>query len=102
MKNFDELAEQAKAGWSENAHRVYEAASAQFTAEVAERAVLGPALAANRQARSLSQPALSEITGVQQAEISRIEKGIANPTVATVSRLAQALDQRLTLVSSGT
>ena len=43
----------------------------------------------------LSQPALSEKSGVQQAEISRIERGLANPTATTLTRLANALDLRL-------
>ncbi|PPF78903.1 hypothetical protein C5B96_13790 [Subtercola sp. Z020] len=55
-------------------------------------------LAAARKARSLTQPALSELTGIQQAEISRIERGTGNPTAATLLRLADALGQRVMLV----
>lgn len=44
-------------------------------AEVNERAELGAVLATARKARSLTQPALSELTGIQQAEISRTERG---------------------------
>ena len=36
--------------------------------------------------------------GIQQAEISRIERGVGNPTAATLLRLAEALEQRLALV----
>jgi len=43
------------------------------------------------------QPALSAVTGVQQSEISRIESGAANPTVATISKLGGALDLKLAL-----
>ncbi|WP_458040551.1 MULTISPECIES: helix-turn-helix domain-containing protein [Bacteria] len=45
----------------------------------------------------MSQPALSAVTGIQQSEISRIESGAANPTVATISKLADALDLKLSL-----
>lgn len=100
-KSFNELADRAKAGWSDDTQRVYEAASAEFTAEVNERAELGAALASARKARSLTQPALSDLTGIQQAEISRIERGAGNPTAATLLRLADALGQKLTLVSTG-
>ncbi len=97
-KNFNELADRAKAAWSDDTRRVYEAASSEFTAEVNERAELGAVLATARRARSLTQPALSELTGIQQAEISRIERGAGNPTAATLLRLADALGQKLTLV----
>jgi XRE family transcriptional regulator, regulator of sulfur utilization len=98
VKDFDELAARAKAGWSDNATHVYETAASQFTAEVTKRAELGEILAAARKERSLTQPALSEITGVQQSEISRIECGLGNPTATTLLRLADALGQKLTLV----
>lgn len=96
--NFTELADRAKAEWSDETRRVYEAASSEFIAEVNERAELGAMLASARKARSLTQPALSDLTGIQQAEISRIERGAANPTAATLLRLADALGQKLTFV----
>ena len=97
-KDFDELADRAKAAWSDDTRRVYEAASSEFAAELDERAELGAVLATVRRARSLTQPALSALTGIQQAEISRIERGVGNPTAATLLRLADALGQKLTLV----
>ncbi|MET4782074.1 helix-turn-helix transcriptional regulator [Glaciihabitans sp. UYNi722] len=97
-KNFNELVDRAKATWSDDTRRVYEAASSEFAAEVNKRAELGAVLATARKAQSLTQPALSELTGIQQAEISRIERGAGNPTAATLLRLADALGQKLTLV----
>jgi len=97
-KDFDELADRAKAAWTDDTRRVYEAASSEFAAELDERAELGAVLATVRRARSLTQPALSALTGIQQAEISRIERGVGNPTAATLLRLADALGQKLTLV----
>lgn len=97
-KSFNDLADRAKAEWSDDGRRVYEAASSEFKAEMNERAELGGLLATARKARSLTQPALSELTGIQQAEISRIERGAGNPTAATLLRLADALGQKLTLV----
>jgi ribosome-binding protein aMBF1 (putative translation factor) len=96
-KSFNELAAAAKAGWSEDARRVYDAAVSAFDAEMSEREQLGAQLAAARKARGLTQPDLSALTGIQQSEISRIERGAGNPTAATLLRLADALGQRLTL-----
>jgi XRE family transcriptional regulator, regulator of sulfur utilization len=51
-----------------------------------------------RVACGLSQRALSERSGVRQADISRIERGAGNPTESTLQRLASALEKRLELV----
>lgn len=52
---------------------------------------LGSALLGRRMALGLSQAALSEKCGVPQADISRIERGQANPTLATVERIVSAM-----------
>ena len=48
-----------------------------------------------RRQRGLTQRQLATRSGVQQAEISRIEGGRANPTVTTLSALASALGAEL-------
>lgn len=97
-REFGDFAERTKAAWGDGTRRVYDAASAGFASEVNDRVELGAALAAARRARCLTQPLLSELTGIQQAEISRIERGIGNPTASTLLRLAEALGQRVALV----
>jgi ribosome-binding protein aMBF1 (putative translation factor) len=51
-----------------------------------------------RVARGLTQRQLSDLSGVPQADISRIERGGGNPTEATLQRLARALERRLALI----
>lgn len=97
-KNFDDLIERTKAGWSDDARRVYEAASRQFVSERDGLKRLGSLFAASRAARHLTPEALSPLTGLLPSEISRIERGIGNPTAATLLRLAHALGQRMALV----
>lgn len=46
---------------------------------------------------NLSQQKLSDLTGVPQPEISRFESGDANPTLATLAKLTDALGYNLTL-----
>ncbi|AXE39592.1 helix-turn-helix domain-containing protein [Acidipropionibacterium virtanenii] len=94
---FSDLAGQAKQSWSSAATATYEAASASYNAELAARRDLGQLLMRARRDRQMTQPDLAEMTGIQQAEISRIETGRANPTVDTLTRLTQALGTRLTL-----
>ena len=53
---------------------------------------VGDTLAALRQGASLSLDALSRQAGVSKSMLSQIERGQANPTVAVVWRLANALN----------
>lgn len=52
---------------------------------------VGDTLAALRQARTLSLDELSRMAGVSKSMLSQIERAQANPTVAVVWRLANAL-----------
>jgi DNA-binding XRE family transcriptional regulator len=51
-----------------------------------------------REKHQLTQVELSEKTGIPQAQISRIERGVISPTTATVAKLAEALDADVRLV----
>lgn len=50
-----------------------------------------------RKTAGLTQRQLAAKSGVQQADISRIEAGDANPTLATIATLAYALGTELSL-----
>ena len=43
----------------------------------------------------LTQSQLSERSGISQADISRLEKGTRNPSLALLKRLAEAMDSTL-------
>ncbi len=51
-----------------------------------------------RESRGLTQRELSDLSGVRQGDISRIERGAGNPTESTLQRLAAALERNLELV----
>lgn len=51
-----------------------------------------------RERRGLTQAELAERTGIDQADISRIERGSANPTERTLSRIGEALGAELRFV----
>jgi len=55
-------------------------------------------LFAARTELNLTQQQLSKACGVPQGEISRIEKGKANPTFATICKLAAALNLEMAFV----
>ena len=45
-----------------------------------------------RKARGISQRQLAEATGINQSEISRIERGVGNPTEDTPRRIGRLLE----------
>lgn len=48
-----------------------------------------------REKKNITQKELSERTGIYQAEISKLERGIGNPSVQTLKRIADGLDMDL-------
>jgi ribosome-binding protein aMBF1 (putative translation factor) len=54
-----------------------------------------------RRALGLTQVELAARMGVDQAEVSRLERGVGNPTQQTLLRAATALGVSLTLASDG-
>lgn len=66
--------------------------------EVFDRAfALGASLAQARRERGLKQRQLSELSGVDQGDISRIERGVLAPTTPTLLRLAEGLNARISI-----
>jgi transcriptional regulator with XRE-family HTH domain len=59
---------------------------------------IAAALGAARASKGLSQRALSEASGVPQAQISRIEQGAVDLRLSSLVALARALDMELALV----
>lgn len=59
--------------------------------------VIGEALMKARSNANLSQSELSKIAGIDQSDISKIERGVANPSVSTLKRLASAMGMELNI-----
>ena len=51
-----------------------------------------------REKHGLSQSELAQRCGIDQGDISRIERGATSPTARTLQRIAEALDADLRLV----
>ena len=56
---------------------------------------LASSLARAREYAMLTQKQLSEKTGIYQSDISKLERGNANPSILTLQRLADAMDMTL-------
>ena len=54
-----------------------------------------------REKAGLTQAQLAERCGVDQADISRIERGSTSPTTKTLQRIADALGAEVRLVAKG-
>ncbi len=55
------------------------------------------AVSAARAAAGMSQKQLAALTGIDQSDLSKIERGVANPSVATLERIAKALGGQLSI-----
>lgn len=55
------------------------------------------AVASARALSGMSQKQLAAATGIDQSDISKIECGIANPSVSTLERIAKALGGQLSI-----
>jgi predicted transcriptional regulator len=55
-------------------------------------------LRARREALGLSQRAVATLTGLQQAQLSKIERGTIDPRLSTMTEIARALDLEPVLV----
>lgn len=50
-----------------------------------------------RKKNNLTQQQLADITGINRADISKLENGSTNPTIALLQRLADGMDMTLKL-----
>ena len=67
--------------------KAYDALEAEFS--------IMQALIDARKQSGLTQKQLAERTGIAQADISRLERGIGNPSLKTLHRLAEGMGMRL-------
>jgi DNA-binding XRE family transcriptional regulator len=77
------------------AETVYQSGITVRKEKPAENAEIGQTVLAARARKGISQKELSELTGIDQSDISKIERGVANPSVGTLKRIANALGARL-------
>lgn len=89
-KTFAEYAREREATMSSEARELSQAFDAA--------AMFGSVLYKARRVRNLRQVDLAESSGVTQADISRIERGMIVPKVTTLLKLVEALDAQLRFV----
>jgi DNA-binding XRE family transcriptional regulator len=88
-RSYDEAVAGTQVGLSDDAKRRGEVFAGAYK--------LAAAFMEIRARRGLTQVELAQLADVSQADISRIERGSANPTEHTLIKIADALGAELTL-----
>ena len=79
---------------------IYEEGKLVRKEPVPANVIVANAVAEARSKAGLTQSQLADATGIDQSDISKIERGAANPSINTLSRIAEALDAELQIVLS--
>ena len=64
-----------------------------------ENVVLGYKIRELRRNAGLSQVELASKAGIDQSDLSKIEKGLANPSIKQITRVLSVLNQKITIES---
>lgn len=90
--------------WNEDldieAETIYEEGKTVKVEETSPSMMVANAIVEARDKSGLSQKELAKLTGIDQSDISKIERGVGNPSVNTLDRIAKALDARLNVYIS--
>ena len=85
--------------WNEDldikAETIYEEGKTIRIEEISPSLMVANAIAEARNKTGLSQKELAKLTGIDQSDISKIERGVGNPSINTLDRIAKALDAKL-------
>ena len=79
------------------AETIYQEGEHVGNAHVNANIMVAYAVALARAQAGISQKKLSLLTGIDQADISKIERGMANPSVSTLERIANAMNTELSI-----
>lgn len=78
-----------------DADTIYQDGSVVSIKESIDNFLIGFKLKSERINKGLSQQEVSNLTGIEQSDISKIENGDANPTIQTLRRLCNCYNKKL-------
>lgn len=76
---------------------IYEEGTTVGKVDLPANLQLAQAVAAARAEAGLSQTQVAALTGIDQSDLSKIERGVANPSFSTLERIATALGGKLSV-----
>ena len=97
---FHEIAHAAKEKWTPEVKEFADRFGTELDEQVQKQVELGKQLASARAAAHLTQEQLAILSNIGQSEISRIERGLGNPTRDTLIRITTAMGAELTIAPS--
>lgn len=77
--------------------KVYECGKLVGHKDVSINQKIGALLIKTREEKKITQTELAKMTNIDQGDISRIEKGLGNPTVSKLNKLFSALGKNIDL-----
>ena len=80
-----------------DATSVYECGEVVGRVETTINQQIGVLLAQTREEQNITQVELSKLSNIDQGDISKIERGLGNPTIAKISKLFSALGKNISL-----
>ena len=81
-----------------DAQSIYEDGELVGEEEITINQQLGVLLLKAREEAHLTQTELAKLSHIDQADISKIEKGLGNPTLAKINKLFQAMGKNISLI----
>ena len=84
-----------------DAETVYQDGETVRTESVSAACLVGTRISAARSELSLTQKELAQRAGIDQSDLSKIERGQANPSVGTLDRIARALGRKMVIQLEG-
>lgn len=80
-----------------SADEIWESGITVGRKEVGLSNMVAERLVSARDSVGMTQSCLAEETGIYQADISKIERGLANPSLLTLQRLADGMDMEIVI-----
>ena len=77
---------------------IYEDGEVVGFEEITINQQIGTLLLKTREEMNITQTELSQMSHIDQGDISKIERGVGNPTIAKISKLFQALGRSISLI----
>lgn len=74
---------------------IYEEGKTIRRVKPAPNVEIGEEVSYERACRDMSQAEMAKLSGIDQSDISKIERGVANPSVGTLKKIAKALGKEL-------
>ena len=78
---------------------IYEDGEVVGFEEISINQQIGLLLAKTREEQNITQVELSKKSHIDQGDISKIEKGLGNPTIAKINRLFKALGKTISMIA---